>query len=103
MTYRSRAHLNLLHDCPCMCAFPHECRGLSVPMHDNSLAGGRGAGFKTPDWRTAAGCNDAHDYIDGRKGGWTKEEKRAEWERAFIKTMNWLFENGKLVVNKEAA
>jgi hypothetical protein len=39
MTYRSRAHLNLLHDCPCMCSFPHNCQGLSVPMHDNSLAG----------------------------------------------------------------
>ena len=103
MTYRNRKHLNLLHDVPCMCDFPHECRGLSEPMHDNSLAGGRGASFKAPDWRVAAGCHEAHNFIDGRKGGWTKDEKRSEWDRAFIKTMNWLFENEKLVVNKEAA
>ena len=38
-----------------------------------------------------------------RKGGWTKDEKRSEWDRAHIKTMNWLFEHRKLVVNKEAA
>lgn len=103
MTYRNRAHLNLLHDVPCMCDFPHECRGLSVPMHSNELAMGRGAGHKAPDWAVAAGCNDAHDYIDGRKGGWTKDEKRSEWRRAFYKTQDWLFSNAKLVPNKEAA
>lgn len=103
MTYRNRAHLNLIHDVPCMCDFPHQCQGLSEPMHSNSLAHGRGASFKAPDWAVAAGCHDAHDYIDGRKGGWTKDEKRAEWERAHVKTMDWLFDNGKLVVNKEAA
>jgi hypothetical protein len=41
-------------------------------MHDNSLAGGRGASLKAPDWRTAAGCHNAHDLIDGRAGGLPK-------------------------------
>jgi hypothetical protein len=76
---------------------------LARPRESNSLAGGRGASFKAPDWRTAAGCHNAHDLIDGRVGGLPKDEKRAAWERAHIKTMNWLFENEKLVVNKEAA
>lgn len=103
MTYRNRKHLNLLHDVPCMCRFTHRCQGPSVPMHSNALATGRGAGFKAPDWAVAAGCNEGHDYIDGRKGGWTLEEKRSEWLLAFYRTQDWLFENEKLVVNKEAA
>jgi hypothetical protein len=66
-----------------MCRFPHKCKGLSVPMHSNALSTGRGAYFKAPDWAVAAGCNDAHDYIDGRKGGWTLEEKRANGSSPF--------------------
>jgi hypothetical protein len=103
MTYRSRQHLDLIHDVPCMCRFVHGCEGLSEPMHGNDLLLGRGASFKAPDWAVAAGCHDAHDYIDGRKGMWTKDEKRAEWWRAFVATQNWLFENRRLIVNKEAA
>lgn len=72
-------------------------------MHGNDLLLGRGASFKAPDWAIAAGCHDAHDYIDGRKGGWTKDEKRSEWWRAFVKTQNHLFEMERLVVNKEVA
>ena len=103
MTYRNRKHLNLLHDVPCMAQFPHQCQGPSVPMHSNALQFDRGASFKAPDWAVAAGCNAAHDFIDGRRGGWDKETKRAEWMLAYIKTQNWLFENERLVVNKEAA
>lgn len=103
MTYRNRAHLDLLHDVPCMCTFPHRCQGLSEPMHSNALQFDRGASFKAPDWAVAAGCHEAHDFIDGRKGRWTKEEKRSEWMLAHVRTMNWLFENQRLVVNKEAA
>lgn len=103
MTYRSEAFLALVRKVPCRCRFPHICQGPSVPMHDNSLAGGRGASFKTPDWRTAAGCNTAHDFIDGRRGGWTKDEKRSEWDLAFIATMDYLFEHRMLVPNKEHA
>ena len=103
MTYRNRKHLDLVHDCPCMVDLPHECRGLSEPMHSNDLMFGRGASFKAPDWAVAAGCHNGHGLIDGRSGGLLKDEKRAAWLRAFIRTQNWLFENGKLVVNKEAA
>lgn len=72
-------------------------------MHSNALQFDRGAYFKAPDWAVAAGCQEAHDLIDGRKPGFDLETKRAEWMLAFIGTQNWLFENGKLVVNKEAA
>ena len=103
MTYRNRKHLDLVHDCPCMCRFKHDCAGQTVPMHSNALAHGRGAYFKAPDWAVAAGCKDAHDYIDGRKGKWSRDEKRSEWFLAFVRTQDWLFENEKLVVNREAA
>lgn len=103
MTYRSRAHLDLVHDCPCMVDLPHECRGLSEPMHSNDLMFGRGASFKAPDWAVAAGCHNGHGLIDGRSGGLPKDEKRAAWLRAFIRTQNWLYENAKLIPNKEAA
>lgn len=72
-------------------------------MHSNELGMGRGASFKAPDWAVAAGCHNAHALIDGRVGGLPKDEKRAAWQRAFVKTLDWLFSNEKLVVNKEAA
>jgi hypothetical protein len=57
---------------------------------------GRGFGYKTGDQFTAALCPEAHDFIDGRKGGWDKETKHAEWLRAYIATQNWLWSNGKV-------
>ena len=101
MTYRNKNHTDLCHDVPCICSFPHECKGPSVPMHCNELSTDRGAYFKAPDWAVAAGCSEAHDYIDGRRGKWPKDLKHAEWWRAFVKTQNWLWENEKLIVNKE--
>lgn len=94
--YRNRKLLNLAHDMPCMAQFPHVCSGPSVPCHANDLLFGRGFAYKTPDWAYAACCNDAHEYLDGRKGGWDKETKRAEWLRAYVKTQNELWESGRV-------
>jgi hypothetical protein len=65
-----------------------------VPAHSNQSEYGRGFSFKSHDWAVAALCRESHDYIDGRKGGWTKEEKHAEWLRAFVKTQTLLWERG---------
>ena len=46
----------------------------------------------------AALCPDAHDFVDGRKGGWAKEDKHAEWQRAYVKTWAYLWQNGKVRV-----
>ena len=97
MTFRSRTFLDLCHDLPCQAKFPHICNGPSIPAHSNQLKHGRGHGFKCSDVFVAAVCPDAHDFIDGRKGGWDKETKHAEWERAHIATMDYLFTN-KLVI-----
>ena len=102
MNYRSRKLLDLAHDMPCMASFPHQCQGKSVPCHANDLLFGRGFAYKAPDWAWCAACPDAHDYIDGRKGGWDKEVKRGEWLRAYVRTQNFLWETGKVVVNGKA-
>jgi hypothetical protein len=55
--------------------------------------------FKSHDCFVAALCPDAHDYVDGRKGGWTKEDKHAAWDRAYIKTQIYLWKEGKVRVS----
>lgn len=86
-----------------MAQFPHICRGSIVPAHSNQQRHGRGACHKADDFLIAAVCQVAHDLIDGRSGGWTKEEKQSEWDRAHVATWRWFWENEKVVVNKEAA
>lgn len=98
MTYRNRRLLDLAHEIPCQARFPHACTAQSVPAHSNSQEFGRGIGHKSADWAFAACCPVAHDYIDGRRGGWDKETKRAEWLRAFIGTQDHLWQTGKVRV-----
>lgn len=96
--YVNKKLTDLAHEAPCMAQFPHTCNGPSVPAHDNSLSGGHGAGLKSHDYRHAAVCPAAHDLIDGRAGGWSLEEKRAEWDRAYIATWHYYWTNGKVTV-----
>lgn len=98
MTYRNRALLDLAHDMPCQARFAHICNGPSVPAHANGQAWGRGFSHKAPDCFYAAVCPEAHDFIDGRKGGWELWRKRDEWERAYRYTQLWLWETGKVRV-----
>lgn len=69
-----------------------------MPAHSNELMFGRGASHKAHDCFFAAVCPEAHDLIDGRKGGWDKETKHAAWLRAYIKTMVLLWSDGKVRV-----
>ena len=98
MTFRSRAVLDVCHDTPCMADFPHQCTGQIVPAHSNMQIFGRGHAFKADDCFAAALCRDAHDLIDGRKGGWTKDEKQGAWLRAYVRTQRWQWTNGKFRV-----
>lgn len=100
MTFRSRKLLNLLHDTPCMAQFPHDCTAhLSVvPAHANDLLFGRGSYHKPDDCFVAAMCQEAHDFIDGRKGGWPKESKRSEWMLAYVETQRYLWTHEKVKV-----
>lgn len=80
------------------CAHCGRQDGTVVPAHNNELAFGRGAGFKTKDFLIAYLCHECHDYCDGRRGGLTLEEKRALWHRAYTQTVAWWFRDSIVVV-----
>lgn len=103
MTYRNKKLTDLAHHAPCFAQFPHQCNGPSVPCHSGEQKHGRGHGHKCHDIFTAFACPEAHDHFDGRKGGWDRETRQAEWDRAYIATQVWLWETGRVIVNKEAA
>jgi hypothetical protein len=82
--------------CPlCGAAQPDGC----IPAHSNDLEF-RGMGLKSSDALVAFICNSCHDIIDGRTRGTPKEEKRALWVKAFLRTMVWLWETGRIKVAK---
>lgn len=64
--------------------------------HSNELAVGRGASHKSHDILGAIVCMDCHDLIDGRRGGLTKEVKRAMHREAHMRTLAWWVEAGYL-------
>ena len=89
--FRSRKLLDKIHDLPCMASFAHQCtqyQGVE-PAHSDSQIHGRGVSFKSADWAVAAMCHEAHMMLDT----FSRELKQAEWMRAHVRTMDWLFEN----------
>lgn len=100
MTFRSRALLDLAHISPCQAKFTHDCtqyQGVE-PAHSDSQKYGRGHGHKSHDFAHAAMCHTSHMMLDT----FDRETKQAEWERAYIATQSWYWENGYLMVNKKA-
>lgn len=76
------------------CAHCNRQDGTIVAAHCNELALGRGYAHKTPDYLIAYLCHECHDHVDGRKGGLSREQKRAMWNRAFVQTHAWLWRDG---------
>ena len=69
-------------------------------MHSDSSLFGRGMGHRSADWAFASGCRNAHALLTAKVGDdMDRETKFYHWLRAHIKTMNWLFENGKVRVS----
>jgi hypothetical protein len=96
MTYRNRKLLNLAHDCPCLAQFAHACteyQGVE-PAHSDQQIFGRGHGHKSHDFAIAALCHTAHLMLDT----FERDVKQAEWLRAHVRTMEWLWSNEKLKV-----
>ena len=68
-------------------------------MHSNWQKWGRGAGHKAPDCFFAAGCGNAHKMIDPELNPrLTREEREAAWERAYVKTQEYLWKNEMIAV-----
>lgn len=102
MTYRNRRLLNLAHEMPCMVEFTHQCTGYlgCEPMHSDSQLFGRGGWHKSHDFAFAAGCTVAHRMLTAKVNDeTTREQKFYDWLRAFVKTQEWLWANGKLKVS----
>lgn len=80
------------------CAHCGRNDGTTVAAHCNELALGRGFSHKTPDFMVAYLCHECHDVVDGRRGGLSRDEKRAMWNRAYAVTVSWWFRDGRVKV-----
>ena len=99
--YRNRKLLDLSHWMPCQATFAHTCnQGDGChPAHANWLVWGKGVGHKSPDWAFAAVCGNAHRELDGKiNPTMDREQRQAEWLRAFIATQDMLWKKGLLKV-----
>lgn len=100
MTFRSRALLDLIHECPCLAQFAHDCteyQGVE-PAHSDAQIWGRGHGHKSHDHAVAAMCHVAHMMLDT----FEREVKQTEWTIAHVATMTWLWVHGYIQINKRA-
>ena len=89
--YRSKKLLKSVREFDCQ-----SCgrRGPSIPAHANWHEYGKGTGLKAHDCYVAALCQCCHDWVDGRVGKFTNEEKKELWQRAWIRTVLLWFEQG---------
>ena len=94
MKYRNPKLLRSAKDAPwCMACFADN-QGNVVAAHANSGAYGKGMGTKAHDWAIAFMCDRCHAEIDQGAAG--RDEKQEAWLRAHIRTMEWLFDTGRL-------
>lgn len=87
MIYRNPKLIKLVRDIPCQhCGIQSET---VCAAHRNE---GKGMGIKVSDALVAALCYECHYTLDMGKD-LTKEEKRDMWNRAYITTMQYLWEH----------
>jgi len=86
--WRSRDYLKAVAELPCM-----RCgkEGQTQAAHSNQMAHGKGKGIKASDEYTAALCLRCHYEIDMGKE-LTKEQRKEEWDKAWIRTIEELKE-----------
>jgi nitrite reductase/ring-hydroxylating ferredoxin subunit len=93
LAYRNKKLLILLRELPCMNCGAED--GTICAAHRNQ---GKGMGLKNPDSLVASLCHRCHYELDNGKS-LTKQEKRYMWDQAYIKTMQYLIEKEKVVIN----
>lgn len=68
-------------------------------MHADSHIFGRGHGHKSHDFAFAAGCSNAHRILTAKvNDDLSRDQKFFDWLRAYVKTLEWLWQNGRLRV-----
>lgn len=94
MKYRNPKLLKAAKEAPrCMCCSADN-HGNVVAAHANWSEYGKGMGTKAHDWAIAFLCYRCHSFVDD--GPAPKEEKKSVWAHAHAKTLEWLFETGRL-------
>ncbi len=94
MNYRNKDLLRAVSQLPCqICGL----EGQTQASHSNQLEDGKGMGIKADDCFTAAICMKCHAEIDQGKT-YTKDVRKAVWDKAHKRTMAELFRRGKLKV-----
>lgn len=94
MVYRNKKLLVLLRDLPCMACGRSD--GTVCAAHRNE---GKGMGLKNSDALVAALCHRCHYEMDNGKN-MTKDERHDMWNKAYIKTIQFLIENEWLTIKE---
>jgi hypothetical protein len=87
MIYRNPKIIKILRQLPCQ-----HCGIMSETVCAAHRNEGKGMGIKVSDALCAALCIECHVKLDNGKE-LTKEERRDMWNRAYIKTMQYLLEH----------
>lgn len=75
-------------DAPCMSCGADD--STIVAAHRNE---GKGMGIKVPDYQVAYLCYQCHSELDNGTS-MTRDERRAFWNSAYVKTVAYWFRNG---------
>lgn len=91
MMFRSEPLRRAVASLPCQ-----HCgrEGCTQAAHRNE---GKAMGMKTSDALIAALCVDCHRELDQGKD-MTRDQRRAMWDRAYVRTAQALIESGELVL-----
>jgi len=92
--FRSKRLLEAIRECPCANCGAED--STIVAAHRNQ---GKGMGIKTSDALVAGLCFTCHQDLDSGKN-MNREERREFWNQAYIKTMQYMIENGILKCSK---
>lgn len=105
MNNRSRRLLDLAH-LTTLCMNCGRMTEGCEPAHESGIGAGKGFGIKAHDNRHAALCHDCHSWLD--QGGakcdpsgvyaFTREDRRAMWINAHLRTMDHYWAQGWLRV-----
>jgi hypothetical protein len=91
--YRNKKILAAAIDVPVCFGCGEHNAGQVVAAHANWLEYGKGRGIKAGDNFIAYLCHACHHQVD--EGiALSKQEKKEFWNRAHIKSMEWIFNNG---------
>ena len=94
MTYRNRPLLDLARGQHCTARILGVCNHnpeTVVSAHDNRW---HGMSDKAPDFRVAWCCSACHDWIDGRSGGASNQDRHAAWDAAHRETVACMWLQG---------